>query len=402
MQNMISEKKTKGIYWSFFTLLFVLIWVKNTILPFVLRVMQGIPLISIIAEPIIVATFVFLIVLSLLRISGSIRVGDVAFYVFACVAILLTTVLVEENTEFLQKDLWRILGLTIPMYFVGVSFRHCEIKRILYVVSLLSVLAMTAYQVYLHASGRVMLDDNMNAAYNILPSVMYISYTAFKNNKLSNWVAAVISIATMLIYGTRGPILVIVVYFCIKIMSTIFKKGSTKIKYAFFVVSAIFVALLLNGKIFTKFIQFLAGIFERFGFSSRIFDLFLEGNILDDNGRAALIESVVSAIKERPILGYGIMGDRVIAGNYVHNLFLEVWCHFGVIVGTVLLIWLIFTVIRALRIEKDGFLLMLVCMVFTKLMLSSSYLYEANLFFLMGVAVSTIRNERETRAETVI
>ena len=393
MQNVISERKPNTINLSAFCLLFALIWIQNTILPFVVRVMQAIPMIGVIAEPIVVATFVLLILISLPRIFKSIRFGDIVFYLVVCIAIFLTTVLLKENAEFLQKDLWRILVLAIPMYFIGLSFKHEEIRALLYIASVLSVFAMIAYQFYLRLAGRATIDDDMNAAYNILPSVMYLSYIAFRKRRMMDWLVAILVIASMFVYGTRGPILAIAIYWCAEITVHVFKKGSAKVKILYFTIIAILAFLVLNVSVLSKGIGLISEVFGRFGFSTRIFDLLLEGDILSDNGRNVLAERVVAAIREKPLLGYGIMGDRVVVGDYVHNLFLEIWCHFGVVLGTALLLTLIVIVIRALKNDHDGFLLMLVCMVFVKLMLSGSYLYEAKLFFLIGVAISVLRGK---------
>lgn len=393
MQNVTSERKPNTINLSAFCLLFALIWIQNTILPFVVRVMQAIPLIGAIAEQVVVAIFILLILLSLPRIFKSIRFGDVVFYLVACIVIFLTTAFFKDNAEFLQKDLWRILVLTIPMYFIGLSFKHEDIRKLLYIASVLSVFVMIAYQFYLRLAGRVTIDDDMNAAYNILPSVMYLSYIAFRKRRIMDWLVAILVVASMFVYGTRGPILAIAVYWCAEITVYVFKKGSAKLKIFYLTVIAILAFLVLNGSALSKIIELVSDVFARFGFSTRIFDLLLEGDILSDNGRNVLADRVIAAIRENPILGCGIMGDRVVAGDYAHNLFLEIWCQFGVVIGTVLLLTLIVIVIRALKNDHDGFVLMLVCMVFVKLMLSGSYLYEANLFFMLGIANSVFRKK---------
>ena len=45
---------------------------------------------------------------------------------------------------------------------------------------------------------------------------------------------------------------------------------------------------------------------------NRIIVKFLESNLLDDSGRGTIIAELQTAIKEKPIFGYGIMGDRIV------------------------------------------------------------------------------------------
>lgn len=126
---------------------------------------------------------------------------------------------------------------------------------------------------------------------------------------------------------------------------------------------ALFLSLLLFcGDNLIKIIGWLSRLVENLGMSTRIFDLFLEGEIVNSTGRDRLAEKVITAILQEPIWGYGIMGDWVITGNiYVHNIFLEMWCQFGLILGTIILAVVIglplYVMFKYLR-KKDVFLFM--------------------------------------------
>ena len=140
--------------------------------------------------------------------------------------------------------------------------------------------------------------------------------------------------------------------------------------------------------------------FERWGFSTRIFDFFLEGEFVESKGREYLYRVTLEAIQRRPLLGYGIMGDQVCTGgSYAHNLFLEFWCQFGIFVGSALALLLISFVIKALYHARKNagvlFVLLFVCLVFVKLMISGSYLYESWLYFLIGLSTASLRRRFE-------
>ena len=393
MQGVIDQKKSDKIRFTAFNLLFVLLWTENTIVGFLERVIEALPIIGVIAEEIVLAIYILLIVFSLPMFIKNTRPIDVMLYLTACFALFVTMAFYSETAEFIKSDLWRILGLTIPMYFVGLSFEYEDLKKLLYVVSVAGVFAMMAYQLYLAMSGREVIEDNMYAAYNVLPSAMYLVHYAFKNGKMSNWIFAIFAIFALFVYGTRGPILALFVFLVVEIF--FIKSGTRKTKAVFITIIIIAAILLISDKLSAMLINMIKPIFDRLGFSTRIFDLFLKGNIATDNGRDVLLDSILSAIKEKPILGYGIMGDRPIIGTYSHNLFVELWCHFGVIIGSVFALILIRLVVRAFKIDDTGFMMMMICTVFVKLMLSSSYLYESNLYLLLGIAVSLIRERKK-------
>ena len=146
---------------------------------------------------------------------------------------------------------------------------------------------------------------------------------------------------------------------------------------------------------FLQLVKIIADFFEDIGFSTRVFDMFLQGAFVESEGRELLYSKIIDAIKENPIIGYGLMGDRPIIGFYVHNLFLEVLCHFGVALGSIILLLIVGIPCRALskcrKTDAFVFILMLMCIVFVKLMFSGSYLDEPYLFFLIGVSISVNR-----------
>jgi O-antigen ligase len=147
-------------------------------------------------------------------------------------------------------------------------------------------------------------------------------------------------------------------------------------------------------------VEFLLGVFEEWGFSTRIFQYLLEGEFSVSNARSVLADTVVQAIWEKPIFGHGLMGDRVVTGGYyAHNILLEFLCHYGVFIGSFLLVaaFMIPTVatFRSRKKESFHFLLMMTCLVFIKLMMSGSYLLEADFFLLLGLCVCVLR-EKET------
>lgn len=96
-----------------------------------------------------------------------------------------------------------------------------------------------------------------------------------------------------------------------------------------------------------------------------------------------------------PIVGLGLAGDRLLIGGYVHNFFVEVLSHFGVVVGLIVLIMFSFgSLLALLRAKQLNYELLIIwfSMGFMPLMVSSSYLISLNFWVFLGLLVGLPRN----------
>lgn len=380
-----------------YRLLILLIWTQYTLFSYFQVILNRLPIINIFSNYIFPLLVCVLVLLAWKEIKNSLSIKDLLFYLSLIFTLLMTLWLFPNNAEYLNGDMIRITTGVIPFYFIGLFYDHNESKDDLFYFSLLGVCVALLYQIYYLATGRELSTDNMNAAYKLLPSVLFLIYSAFNNNKKIYWIFPMLGILLEFIYGTRGPILIIALYSLVMIyfkMKT--KKINTKYLLVCIILFSLFLFMLVSG-MFTTIMEKMSDFFESMGFSTRIFDYFLSGNIADDNGRDELTTKIISSIIKNPF-GYGVYSDRVIIGNYAHNIFLEIWCHFGVFIGTILLLFLFFIPVKAILIEKHKnlevffFLIMFYIMVYFKLLLSNSYILETNLFFLLGCSIGIIRN----------
>ena len=381
----------------FYRILLIIVWAQYTIWQFVIQFIKRFPIVGEFAEYVMPVCIILCIVFSLPYILQYVRPQDLFFYFVPVLIVCLTYLLYSVNEDYINENLWSMLGIAFPMFYLGLSYNHDICKKDLFWFSLLGVVTMSAYQIYYINSGRIVAQDNMDAAYKVLPSILYLGYWAFERKRPGYWILFILSTVLLFIFGTRGPLLAVAVFITFEIVARlIISKASVK-RYILFFVIVILIFAVLSTNLIIEFMEFLSQCFEEIGFSTRIFDMFIEGDIAFDNGRNILKESIIKAIGEKPILGYGIFGDRVIIeGSYVHNIILELWCDFGIFIGSALMIALIVLIIKALKCSKDYtvfyFILMLISLVFTKLMLSGSYLTEQYLFFLIGLSVKSIRD----------
>lgn len=392
-----TSKRWNGVITSEqgYRLLFAFVWMQNTVLGFAEAVLKRLPVIGMLGSYIIPAIMVCLFLLAIPHIVKHLRYGDILFLLTAVLIVLGTMIIYPENAAFIEKDLWRILVLTFPMYIIGLCYDHEVLKKDIFWYSMISVAFMYLYQQYMLSQGRELDTDNMDSAYNVLPSILYLFYWAFENKKLRYWVMPAVGVALALSYGTRGPFLIIVVYCAAQLLVNAIKQRTGVRRIAGIVLLITAVALVFTTNILSETAVFLQERFEKAGFSTRIFDYFIEGDIADDSGRGVLAEQTKRAIMNNLLFGLGFYGDRVVIGGYAHNLFLEVWCHFGILAGSALLIVLfalpVLAIIRNRNKGTRDIVLLLACMVFLKLMMSGSYAVEPYLFLTMGISINARR-----------
>ena len=106
---------------------------------------------------------------------------------------------------------------------------------------------------------------------------------------------------------------------------------------------------------------------------------------LDSSGRDVLYTLAINKIIENP-LGYGLFGDNILLGYYVHNLFLELLLNFGIIFGGLIVIFIIYGFIKSVINTKTVRIAnIIVVYSIMQLQFSNSYLYLGAFWFALGI-----------------
>ncbi len=388
--------KKQPYYLIAFRILMALLWTQYTVMIFARAIVQRIPYFNVFADYIVPVAIVLALLVSIPWFIKNIRGVDLLLYLGLVVLVIFTMLVFKNNVEVISEQWWRIFISSGSFYFVGLAYSHKNCSRDIFWCSIVSVFLVFVYQLIKIRSGDVLEEDNMYVAYNLLPSAMYLVYYASMKCRKTYWLIAAASALTMFVYGTRGPILCIIVYVAIYLLHR-FSKTSNKRKFILVLVMLFSLAfVLVYDDLFVKIAYLISDIFERFGFSTRIFDFFVSGDVAVSKGRDYLTNQIIEYISENLIFGYGFMGDQYLLGVYCHNLILEMWCHYGVILGTLVLVGLVVLTVVALIKSRSNkkmffFVIMLASMIYVKLMLSNSYTLEPYFYFMIGVFVAVNR-----------
>lgn len=336
----------------------------------------------------------FLILLIIKSINGM-RIKDVGKYIFVAVFIgglIGYSLLIGTPFSMMRNFAVSMLTVSLPL---GVAAYLVRNKAILYEYLLdFSYPILIVLFVNMFAVNDLQYD--MHFSYGILLLILiHLNEWAHKK-KWYLLILALIEIVMMLIFGSRGAVVCIAVFIIFKVLdnsTASIKKRLLHILGSFLI---LFVLYSLIDKLLPVFISHLAGK----GISSRTLNLFLQGNFLShDSGRNEIWDTTIQLIKSHPLTGWGIAGASDLLGSkavYPHQLFLDLLLTFGIFLGTLFTIIIIFMlrkVFTAKDIKERELIQIFVCMSFIRLMFSATLFTDYTFAIMMGLLLSCNKYE---------
>ena len=323
------------------------------------------------------------------------RLKYVDLLVFICILViyLLQYIFFPSNSQYLDEYFGKVFFTAIPFYYIGCII---DIKKLDKLFLILSVITLFLYVYHdLFYTQEIVDDDRgeykMGIAYGILPTTVYVAWSTLRKFKILPFFALLSSGLLLFSYGTRGPILCLVVFILLFIL--FFYKG----KYKWLIVgiiTALVLYALLN-------IESLIGIIgekvSSLGGSTRLLSYVIEDKLADDSGRSDIIRCLQTLLSEgdHPF-GFGLFASWRYTGGYAHRIHWDLWFSFGYFLGTFFMFLIIVPMLKGWRKTKEkterGFLFVLFCIGFLPLMLSGYFLFYSNFFLFMGYCVSRTRD----------
>lgn len=267
-----------------------------------------------------------------------------------------------------------LIPISIPIILCMVSIKNINffilaLKHISYACSILGLLFGLRT-----LTGRFVLSEySMGFGYCILLPMLVLFY----QRKIYSIIISFLLFMLLVVYGSRGPLLTIAVFLLYILIS----------KKSFGLVGLIVVIGLAGFNVFVSYIDSL-------GISSRTISMILGGNLDAESNRDVISQKAIDLINANPITGYGLFGDRKPIGDWCHNILLEVFCDFGVILGSILLLLFFYGVIWAFiklkGINKDIFA-MFIAYALVPMFVSNSYLTDSNFALFVGLLFLILR-----------
>lgn len=249
-------------------------------------------------------------------------------------------------------------------------------------------------------TGKLAANYNLTWSYQLLFPVicLYFSFFMYKNFKYL--IYSSIMLLYIVIYGSRGPLLSIALMFIVYYLKNNNFKNIRSYIYNL-IMSISLILVLIN---FNTLINNFNKILIKNGLYSRNITKLLDKTIISQSGRDIIDLNMLKAIKESPLWGWGIGGDRYINyvnnffligsnnGAYAHNIIYELLVQFGVILGLIIIFYLIYLMIKGILYNKSKEIEMLIVLFilvgFVPLLNSMSYLTYTYFWIMLGILMS--------------
>lgn len=317
-------------------------------------------------------------------------VGFILTYIIALIIYIICTTLFPYTEEPWIKEGFRfLLPICIPTCFCVALVRkkaifYIAFKHVSYLLTLMGFLL----GLRIFSGAYVVESYNMSLGYLLLIPIIVMFYI----RKPLSLAIGLILVAILFAYGSRGPLVALAAFLTYLVIS----RGSIKMAF-------------LIALIFSLGYSAMSTYMKDNDIKSRTFLLMESGEFISyDAGRDDIQETVIKAIWEKPLTGWGIYGDRYASNTvYSHNIILEVFCDFGIITGTFLLAfffyYLIKTFIKSNMMNRDV-LFILFCASFIPLLVSSSFLNNTDFALFLGfiVLLNKKKNRKNKKVRTII
>ncbi len=314
-----------------------------------------------------------------------------------------------------------ILGVTLSKFLTCLGgyylFSQCDISRSLDRMTPYCAILILPYCALILSSTSI--DHYNNSEYfGISYGIVLQVCLLLLNNKhnIIILLSGILGTCVIIFAGARGAFLCVVVAAALALVFDLLKAGRHgRVLYilATMVVAAMIISLS------DEMMVWLQNLMPE----SRTLARLTSENYGYDSSRLTMYQTLWDAIARDPFQYRGVLSDRLVganvwshvmlsgdgslAGTYAHNIFFEVLYQNGVLLGSLILVGLIYGLVHAYRFanSKEGsqelrLLAILLGCGIAQLMVSSSYLINMHFWYLLGYVASTFRwSERESNGQ---
>ena len=333
-----------------------------------------IPLMNYISSSILVALF-SMIMITILMIKNDVRYLNRKLFIFYYLFIIIFLLKILFGETQFNVLLYIVIFTAPPIFIFNFPFCYETFLKMFVIISRICFLLI----IWTPFLGTF---NYMRFGYGMVPIVMgaYIDFvykrssrSAINNSKtmIMNILIMILGFLSILIYGARGCILVLMIFVA---LDRLLINRKNIIKNAVCVLAAVIVYLNLF-----PILNFFEDISKKIGiysYSITKFKMQLVGGFdYASSGRDRIYQDSLEKIKTSPLTGNTISLDED-GGSYSHNLFLQVGEDFGIIAIVLLAVFLIY-VIYLLASKKITLQEKIILLIFTsssvgRLMVSST------------------------------
>ena len=373
----------------FFVMFFIVFWGQDTLFAYIRAIFLRIPYIKMSADYFIPTLMFGCLILAIPYILQNVCMKDIIFLTGCCEVFFLHMILFPANSAYMLSISGNFIFMILPLYIVGLCLDWEKISKILYWSSVINICTFILY-IFITDAEKNMIQNQysgyIHRAYVLLPQLLIVVGHAFRNTNAWNVSLSVFGSMILLTCGNRGSLVILLVFLLVCLLFLLKKHFKKRVYIS---IAFIGVAIVCT---YQWIIEQLGALILKWGLSPRVLNFLIAGGFFESNGRNETAELLWKMISENYLFGYGLTSDHVITGSYAHNILLEFWMAFGLFVGSILFIYVVYTVAKAWKNNKtDILLVVLICVGFLKLFVSSSFLLEGLFFAMLGYCVALNR-----------
>lgn len=374
-----------------FLSLVILALCEQTIFVYPVVVLSHIGPLQDISKLIIPIAYVVLTAMSLnKKVTSGIPGSALLIPLFFFAAIIFTILVYPQNEKYIIDNLNQI-WLILPYFLIGLCFKADKLTMdTLGIWCCIGVILTSFYRLSYSTKTFETNTYNMDASYTALASILIVINYAFDSNKIFPILCAFLGLFYTLSMGTRGPIVIELVFIFVSLF--IHLDLSKGFKYTLAILAGLLIALFLNSSAYIVFLTELSDFLGGLGFSTRIVDIALEDQMLEyTSGRSDIYADLWPRLLERPLQGFGVYGEWTLGYASAHNMYLETLYHYGIPLGVLILISYIITTIRAYLNAPNHYVISWLtiwgCYVFVRGFFGGSFL-RFSVFLLWGFCIA--------------
>ena len=355
------------------------------------------PVINMFAEYCNPALYTIVFIIAAKQLFCNYSVKDLFFW-FACCLVFLSYYVFGPwgNIKYMEEYFPTFIMPVSACFFVGKSMGDEKLYKALHWISVFVIIMYFLYNYFIHPANEMSLyekKESQGLAYTLLPYFLYVLWRLLEKFDIVSFLAVVLALFMLLSMGSRGPVLSVLVFI---VLYLLFCKRFYRYWY-------VIVILAVGGYFVYKNITVIALGLQTFldsiGYSTRIVDIFMEGESGSDEERQLIANSIISALCNKPF-GLGICGtESITKGLYAHNIFLELIVSFGWILGGSLSLLLIVYILKGFvschDSHQQGLFIVLLCNSVVFLMVSGTFLQKPEFFMFLGYATLMIHNKKK-------
>lgn len=238
---------------------------------------------------------------------------------------------------------------------------------------------------------------SMTFSYNLmLPAVAcMIRARQLREKKVVSWLLVAVAVIGVLFFGSRGTLICL----ALALAFTVFLNGRKSTLGSFVWRILLFVAIALIIVFAESILDWLIKLMP----DSRTLRLLGDSEFFWTSNRDVYLIKAEEILKESPFNIYGLAGDtyvyagkntfRMELGDHSHNIFLELLVSYGLLIGGILCIWLIYKIIAAFKgirnnPERKVLCVLFVVTVIPHMLISGSTCQSHYVWLLLGAVVN--------------